>query len=239
MSGTPTASELTAAVARFGPFFALETHPRGMGPDEVWQPLSVPLLAARVAAVGDRLAMAGGLPPGAVEPRVAASVTHLGLAARILSPALAVAVLYGRVLAPRLTDLRWQQVIGAPVPLSLPDDVVLDTPVGVGADELSRRLLDGPLRELAALMGEFSLSRHILWGNTASAVNGAATMIAASRPDLAQRTRALTARLFDQPPLLGAGATRDGVFRRRSCCLIYRAAPGGRGPVCGDCVLAR
>jgi hypothetical protein len=231
--------ELAADVRGFGPFFALSTHPSGEEPGGAWQSMSRSLLEARVTDVGGRLAAAGTLPSGAVEARVAASVAHLGLAARLVSPALAVAVLRGGVLAPRLADLRWQRVTGGPVPLSLPDDVFADRPAGPLAEDLARRLLDGPLRELADLMGEFSLSRHILWGNTASAVNGAATMIAASRPHLAPRTRALAEHLFDLPPLRGAGATRDGAFRRRSCCLIYRAAPGGKGPLCGDCVLVR
>ena len=46
------------------------------------------------------------------------------------------------------------------------------------------------------------------------------------------------AALLDRPPL-GAQCDRgpDGAFRRRSCCLIYRAAPGRRGALCGDCAL--
>ncbi|WP_210584077.1 (2Fe-2S)-binding protein [Streptomyces sp. GESEQ-35] len=243
MTGPPTASAVIEEIAALGPFFAVQAHPPGTEPPEPWQPMSRPLLAARVTGVGDWLAAAGGQPPGAVETRVAASVAHLGLAARLVSPALAAAVLHGLVLAPGLADLRWQPVIGGPIPLSLPDDTFTggpaDTPARL-ADELSSRLLDGPLRELADTMAEFSVSPHILRGNTASAVNGAATMIMAARPDLTARTRTLTSLLLDRPPLRDASTTTsDGAFRRRSCCLIYRAAPDGKGPLCGDCVLSR
>lgn len=243
MTGTATATALSESVTGLGPFFALRIHPLGTEPGGPWQPMSHPLLEARVAAVGERLAAAGGRPPGSVEPRVAASVAHLGLAARLISPALAAAVLHGKVLASGLTELRWQPVIGGPVPLSLPDSAVADSPAGPPerlAGELSTRLMDGPLRELAEAMGTFSVSRHILWGNTASALNGAATMIATCRPELAARTRTLTSLLLARPPLRGTATTAGGgAFRRRSCCLIYRAAPDRKGPLCGDCALAR
>ncbi|MEV5988860.1 (2Fe-2S)-binding protein [Streptomyces sp. NPDC052051] len=243
MTSNPTESTVIEEIAWFGPFFAVQTHPPGTHPSEPWQSLSRPLLDARVSDVRDRLAAAGGQPPAAVETRVAASVAHLGLAARLVSPALAAAVLHGLVLAPRLADLWWQPVLGGPLPLSLPDDAF--TGGGEGslsrlADDLSSRLLDGPLRELADAMARFSVSRHILWGNTASAVNGAATMITASRPEVTARTRALTALLLERPPLRGASArTPGGAYRRRSCCLIYRAAPGRKGALCGDCALSR
>ena len=83
-----------------------------------------PLLAERAAGVRAYLAAAGGQPPEAVEPRVAASVAHLGLAARLVSPALAAAVLHGRPLGCDLGAVRWQPALGGPVPLSLPDDAV-------------------------------------------------------------------------------------------------------------------
>ncbi|GHJ41506.1 (2Fe-2S)-binding protein [Streptomyces sp. TS71-3] len=241
---SPTAvSALIEDVAELGPFFAVQVHPPGTEPSGPWQQMSRPLLEERVSGVQEWLATAGGQPPGAVERRVAASVCHQGLAARLVSPALAAAVLHGLVLAPGLADSRWQLVIGGPVPLSLPEGAFAGgstaSPIQL-AGELSRRLLDGPLRELADAMEAFSVSRHILWGNTASAVNGAATMITAARPDLTARTRTIISRLLDQPPLGDATETTpDGAFRRRSCCLIYRAAPGGRGALCGDCALKR
>ncbi|MEV6171709.1 (2Fe-2S)-binding protein [Streptomyces sp. NPDC051954] len=243
MTSPPTASAVIEEITALGPFFAVEAHPPGTEPADPWQPMSRPLLAARVTGVGDWLATAGGQPPGAVEVRVAASVAHLGLAARLISPALAAAVLHGLVLAPGLDDLRWRPVIGGPIPLSLPYDAFTAEPADSPprlADELSSRLLDGALRELADTMAQFSVSRHILRGNTASAVNGAATMITAARPDLTARTRTLSSLLLQRPPLRDTStSTPDGAFRRRSCCLIYRAAPDGKGSLCGDCALSR
>jgi ferric iron reductase protein FhuF len=244
MTSSPTTSAAIEEIAALGPFFAVHTHPPGTEPSGPWQPMSRPLLQARVSAVGEWLAAAGGQPPDAVEPRVAASVAHLGLAARLVSPALAAAVLHGRLLAPRLADLRWQPVLGGPVPVSLPHDALDGSPADPApdrlADLLGSRLLDGALRELADAMEPFSVSPHILRGNTASAVNGAVTMLTAARPDLTARTRTITARLLDRAPLRDASTTTpDGAFRRRSCCLIYRAAPGGKGALCGDCVLSR
>ncbi|KPI10596.1 FhuF/siderophore biosynthesis protein, C-terminal [Actinobacteria bacterium OK074] len=241
MTRSGTASAVIEEITALGPFFAVESHPSGTEPSGPWQPVSRPLLEARVTGVGEWLAAAGGQPSGAVETRVAASVAHLGLAARLVSPALAAAVLHGLVLAPGLTELRWQPVLGGPVPLSLPDDAFAAGPAASPArlaDELSGRLLNGALRELADAFAEFAVSRHILWGNTASAVNGAATMLVAARPDLTAPIRTLTALLLDRPPLRDAGTmTPNGAFRRRSCCLIYRAAPDGKGALCGDCAL--
>ncbi|WP_405684013.1 (2Fe-2S)-binding protein [Streptomyces sp. NBC_01387] len=253
MSSPPAASAVIGEIAELGPFFAVQAHPPGVEPPEPWQRITRSLLEARVTGVREWLAAAGGQSPDAVEIRVAASVAHLGLAARLISPALAAAVLHGLVPAPGLADLRWQPVIGGQIPLSLPSDAFTDLSLPAGAftggstvaptrlaDELSSRLLDGPLRELADAMAEFTVSRRILWGNTASAVNGAATMITTTRPDLTARTRAITSRLLERPPLRDASCTGpDGAFRRRSCCLIYRAAPGASGALCGDCVLSR
>lgn len=68
-------------------------------------------------------------------------------------------------------------------------------------------------------------------------MNGAAVSLVRARPELAVRTRAFTGLLLDRPPLAGESTAEEGVFRRRSCCLIYRAGPGGKGALCGDCAL--
>ena len=84
-----------------------------------------------------------------------------------------------------------------------------------------------------------AVSPRVLWGNVASAVNGAATMIAAARPDLAGRAAEAAAAMLRYPPLAGTyqGHPLRG-FRRRNCCLIYRLSPE-RPAYCGDCVLGR
>jgi hypothetical protein len=239
-------------IAELGPFFAVQTHSPGSSTMDPWQNMSALVqdpaaLSGRVLAVRGLLAAAGGQDPEAVEIRVAASVTHLGLAARLLSPALAAAVLYGLLLTPALRDIRWQPVTGGPIPMSV-SLLALREPGRSGmpstpqqlTSRLSHELLNGSLRELSEAMGPFSVSPHIMRGNTASAVNGATTMITAARPHLAKHARTITSLLLDHPLLRNAGtATAAGTFRRRSCCLIYRAAPDHRGALCGDCVLAR
>ena len=84
-----------------------------------------------------------------------------------------------------------------------------------------------------------AVSPRVLWGNVASAVNGAATMIAAARPDLAGPAAEAAAALLADPALTGTyqGRPLRG-FRRRNCCLIYRLSPE-RPAYCGDCVLGR
>ena len=84
-----------------------------------------------------------------------------------------------------------------------------------------------------------AVSPRVLWGNVASAVNGAATMIAAARPDLAGPAAEAAAAMLAHPALTGTYQGRPGAaFRRRNCCLIYRLSPG-RPAYCGDCVLGR
>ncbi len=208
-------------IADWGPFFAVDV---GRTPSPEWLPLRDMLdhgvLAARVAAVRERLG-------GRVPVRVAASVTQFGLVARLVSPSLALFVHSGRSLAVGPGDAWWRPELGGAFPLS-----VTGRSTGSPAE-----LLDVLGRIVLAAKG-FSVSERVLWGNVASAVNGAATMIGVARPDLASRAIAVADDLLGRPPLRGTGVRwPDGRFRRASCCLIYRAAPGPR-VVCGDCVLA-
>jgi ferric iron reductase protein FhuF len=236
-------------LSTLGPFFAVQTHRPGSIPPEPWHAMNElvenpDVLMDRVAAVRSRLATVGDQAPDSVELRVAASVTHLGLVARLVSPALAVAVTSGELLEVDLDSTRWQRVLGGAFPLSVQRDADADAS-GLDANPerlawlLARRVLDGPVRDLLEVTMALSVSPQVLWGNVASAVNGAASMIAASQPAWTNRARAITSLLLDQPPLrYTATASADGRFRRRSCCLIYRAAPNAAGVVCGDCVLS-
>jgi hypothetical protein len=227
-------SAALAEVAGWGPFFAVGTHPAGAVPRPPWRPMrelvaDPGVLAGRVAAVRAHLAAGTGQDPDRVPPRVAASVTQLGLVARLLSPALACAVRGGPGFGPDWTGLWWQPEPGSLFPLSVPAD-----PAGT-----PERVIDGPVRDLVRLTGGFGVSPRVLWGNVASAVNGAVTAIGGARPELRPRAVAVASALLDRPPLRHTGdGLAEGRFRRRSCCLIYRAAPGaGRAAVCGDCVL--
>ena len=72
----------------------------------------------------------GGRHESAVERRVAASAVLLGLAARLLSPALAAAVLDGVLLDLDLTRLRWQPSPGSAFPMAVPAEALRPGPPG-------------------------------------------------------------------------------------------------------------
>ena len=228
------AAEALRALDELGPFFAVRIH-RGE-PDPPWRSMGElvdgsAVLGERVRGVRARLA--GDRPAEDVELRVAASVAHLGLVARIASPVLAVAAISGELLEPQLRRLRWQNELGGAFPLSAPEATTAADP-----DVLAERLLDGSARQLVAAAEAFSVGPQVLWGNVASAVNGAVAVVAGGLPQYARAARELRSALLEREPLRGTGDVLGGAFRRRSCCLIYRAAPGRNGPVCGDCILA-
>ncbi|MFJ3670112.1 (2Fe-2S)-binding protein [Streptomyces sp. NPDC090106] len=172
------------------------------------------------------------------ETRTAASIAHQGLASRLWSAALGCAVLYGRVPDLDARLLRWDADGGAP------DDLWLTEvrPLPGDAGTLARTVLDGHLEPLAeALRTRYGPAAGLLRGNAASALAGAARQLelrtrAGGRPDLAARTRDLTASLLGHPYLTGTGTLTGTAFRRRSCCLYYRVPGGG---VCGDCCFTR
>jgi len=166
----------------------------------------------------------------APEPRIAASIAHQGLAARLWSVALGCAVLYGRIpdLAPR--RLRWDPDASAP------DDLWLDAvePLPGDAGTLADVVLHGHLEPLAAaLHAEYRLATGLLWGNAASALVGAARQLG-RHTDVSARVHDLAAELLAHPLL--AGTLDAATLRRRSCCLYYRLPDGG---VCGDCCFTR
>lgn len=240
-------------LASLGPYFALEvidgtTEADGRletltgGVDSApWQPLSAlvddpQVLDARVRAVANALRpfVATDVSPSAapaVPDRVAASVTHLGIVARLISPWLGARAL-GHPWTPlRSGELRWRDVLGGPLPLAvdLSHDVrarrATDILTGTAVEEITVRVIE-----------RYRLGDHVGWGNVASAANGAAMMLARHRADLADAAhRAADAILADAR--VEGGALRSGEgFRRRSCCLIYRLT-GGPASICGDCVL--
>jgi ferric iron reductase protein FhuF len=93
----------------------------------------------------------------------------------------------------------------------------------------------------AAFGTTFRLSPQVLWGNVASALAGAAGLLAEAFPARAEAAGQLTAELLRQGPLRGTGevvqpdpALPRRFLVRRSCCLFYRVPGGG---TCGDCVL--
>jgi hypothetical protein len=170
---------------------------------------------------------------------VAASIAQLGLCARLLSPALGAAAA-GRALPVDAAQARWVPALGGPFRLSL-----LDSAAGATAGEAAAgegiaeclRLLAGPVTQIVQAVASMAVSRQVLWGNVASAVNGAATMIAAARPELTGAAAEAATSMLDYPALARTyqGRPLTG-FRRRNCCLIYRLSPAAPA-YCGDCVL--
>ncbi|MFB7474426.1 (2Fe-2S)-binding protein [Kitasatospora sp. NPDC056184] len=232
-------------LAAVGPYFALEAAAApGEGPPPDYRPLREFYapgpdgpLARRVREVARRL--------GTAEPRVAASVLHLGLAARFCSVGLGAAVLLGEVPDLGLDRARVRVPEQGPIDLWLPyrpaaepapaDRVPL-------ADRFLRTVVEGQLADLAAAVrAAVPLSDGLLRGNTASALAGALRVLDARAPGTAAPARALVAEVLDRPPLAGTG-TLTGVpggtaFRRTSCCLYYRVGP--QAGVCGDCCFTR
>ncbi|MEV6652967.1 (2Fe-2S)-binding protein [Streptomyces sp. NPDC051219] len=230
-----------------GGFFALRTgRPGGgayvplarvyagqpAGPHESGQPgrREPGTLAGRIDRVADRLRTP--------ERRVAASIAHLGLAARLWSVALGPAALYGEVPDLDAEGLFWDPLRTAP------DDLVLAAPrtLPASAESVRATVQYGHLVPLAAaLRRECRISERLLWGNAGSALAGAARELRLwaakhGRPEVAERAAALAGELFSHPDLRSTGVLGPQSFRRRSCCLYYRCPGGG---LCGDCAFDR
>jgi hypothetical protein len=240
--------DLLGELAALGPYFAVEVHPPGSPPGPPWQPLgeltgtltapgaltAPDALSARISAVRERLAATAGCPAADVEFRVAASVAQLGLCARLLSPVLGAAAA-GWPLPVDTAQTRWIPALGGPFPLSLPELAIPET---TAPEAACLGLLDGPIGQITRAIEAMAISPQVLWGNVASAVNGAVTMITKARPDLATPAASAATAMLRYPALAGTYQGIPGAgFRRRNCCLIYRLAAPGTAGYCGDCVL--
>ncbi len=252
------AADLLGTLAALGPYFAVEVHPPGSPPRPPWQPLNEltatlttpdtlagrdalaapDALTARISEVRERLAATAGYAVAEVEFRVAASVTQLGLCARLLSPVLGAAA-SGWPLPVDAARAWWVPALGGPFRLSLPELARPERSGPAAAPEAAcLDLLDGPISQLVRAVTAMAVSPRVLWGNVASAVSGAAAMVMQSRPDLAgPAARAATA-MLGHPSLAGTYRGEPGAgFRRRNCCLIYRLSIPGPARYCGDCIL--
>jgi hypothetical protein len=226
--------DLARRVAALGPFFQFSQHAPGAAVVRPWRSVDEMLAdpAGHVRLVRERLAAASGREAGAVEVRVAASVAHLGLVARLVAPVLGAVVLGEEPLSVEPSGIWWQPELGGAFPLSL------SLAAGGAAGAVS--LLEGPVLELSEAFAGLRVSPRILRGNAASAVSGAVAAVGRSAASQSvQQAREIAVSLYAHPALRGAATfAPDGTaFRRRSCCLIYRAAPPGAGSLCGDCVL--
>ncbi|MER7780039.1 (2Fe-2S)-binding protein [Streptomyces sp. NPDC096191] len=221
-----SSASVTAAlhdVAGLGGFFALHVG----GRDDGWHPI-----AHSYTAGFTDLAEAVARRHRTQESRVGVSIAQLGHAARLWSPALACVVLHGIV--PDLEGL--QRADDGPA-LRVP------RPAGWYADRLddggARALYRQVTRHLSALADglRVKVAPRLLDGNSASALGGAAHALFAFRPAVRGPLTDLTTALLDTGRLAGTGVLTgpDLAFRRRSCCLYYRAPDGSK---CGDCGLA-
>ncbi|MFF0964736.1 (2Fe-2S)-binding protein [Streptomyces sp. NPDC003703] len=227
-SGTPDAvpaDEVVEAlrdVARLGGFFALDTAPAaapGAGR------LTREGFAARARAVNERYATA--------EARVGVSIAHLGLAARLWSPVLACALVHRIV--PTMTAVEWAGD-GSALRLAEPRGSRAAQSASSLADAV-RAQADGILEHVESGL-PVKMAPRLLAGNSASALVGSAGQLLRSRPGLRAPLTELTRELLATGRLRGTGliTSPELTFRRRSCCLYYRAPKGSK---CGDCCLDR
>ncbi|BAX97730.1 hypothetical protein MSTE_02418 [Mycobacteroides stephanolepidis] len=218
-------------MSAFGPFFAVATHATGDMPTSPWRPLTEltdgsPALASRVERVRSNLAARIAVSPADIDLRVAGSVAHLGLVARILAPTVAAVACDEPRISQQPHELWWQDELGGPFPLSVVTRAGEDYAITGSAVE---SITEG-------VMEHAGVSDRVLWGNVGSAVNSAARLIASSRPELADAAREV-ADTYLRDPRIDDGILHAGPdFRRRSCCLIYQLTDD-RSAVCGDCVL--
>jgi iron complex transport system ATP-binding protein len=212
---------LFTELASVSPYFAITTGPC----DESWRPVrqlytDIALLDGIVGRVGDRI--------GTAEQRVAASTFFLGFSARLWS--IGLGALVGHRLLP---DLDAERLLfrenGGQIRLHI------ERPHVCEGDDLEPKLadmvLDGHLQPLAAALHRLEpISEKILRGNAASALLGAARVLANDSG------WALTRRLCADERLSKAIVFSGDSYRRTSCCLYYRIPGGG---LCGDCVLTK
>ena len=140
----------------------------------------------------------------------------------------------------RLGELWWQDNLGGPAPLSVPAP---GDPGPARATTAIRRpsvplFLDNVIAPITAATSDLvPVSARVLWGNVASAVNGAANQLAALRPDLGRGAWTAAAAFFTHPQLSRERQPPGPAFRRSSCCLICQLAPDQTHRICGDCIL--
>lgn len=226
-------------IGRFGPFFALETVSATTDSSTVagWVPVTDLVthperLTGRVRATQVALGkyQTADL-EGDAAWRVAASVTQLGVGARLIAVALALTV-DGADL-PLLERFVFQDKLGGPYPLAV--TAATGAPAAPRAWPSVVLEWAGPVTRAA--VARHGLSPRVAWGNVASAVAGAAKMIAAADRTAGERAQVLAGQALGLPELAGTGsADADGAYRRRSCCLIYRLYDDPM--FCVDCVLA-
>jgi ferric iron reductase protein FhuF len=210
--------------------------------------------AGTVAGVAARLvgaSPAGGTgPAGALvdavdawlnhpERRVAASLTVLGYAARLVGPTLAVALSDGILLDVRPHRVGYDYSPHRGFTLTLPEPTGWHVPPGRMPGAWCAMVVDAHLRPLIhAVHTVVPVAAGLLWGNVASGLTGALRTLADHGAAAPARCHATGRAILDHGPLRDTGRltiARDRLsFRRSSCCLYYRLDGAG---TCGDCPL--
>ncbi|GAB7071911.1 (2Fe-2S)-binding protein [Mycobacterium hodleri] len=236
MNGTYDGAALLAGTAALGGYFAIPAFGDDEGAEFATLLSDADVVRAFVERTRSAIAASTDNDPADVPLRMAASSFQLNVVARLVSPVVGAAALYGAVPVLTPTSVRWTTT-GHHSPrlgTAHPDWLPAPTP-SQAADVISKSLLTnvfGPLAEI--LRATASLSDRVSRGNAISAANGAVTVMGLSRPDLAPTGRALVRALLDTGPLTDTGHFVGGQFVRRSCCLFYQAPGAG---LCQDCVL--
>ncbi len=233
------------AAATVGPFFVVD----GLRREQRWLPLTdfadhPDGLAGRVAATLESplLQPLRRATPHAVVLRVAASVAFLGLAARLVSPAIGSALSAGIVPVLSWDRLHWRPTPTGIVPLACGPVEGQAIDPGSATDCAAALLSDSvdPVLALGTTVADrYGLSDRIVQGNVASALAGAAVAVARNGRCTERTAGHLTTALLQHSGMIGSGWLADPgrsgpQFRRNSCCLLYRAGSG----LCGDCILA-
>jgi FhuF 2Fe-2S C-terminal domain len=233
------------AAAGLGPYFVWQPWDGEAG----WRPLAqltdAEVVAERVENSRNTLMRMSGLDRADIGVREVASITFLGIASRLVSPLLGAAAVGGAVPAPDRERMWWRAVPGGPVPIAVHRITAVDCgdrDAAAIAETLTRTAVRGLIEPVLEAFGDrFAVSRQVLWGNVASALGGAAGMIADSAPGRAARAASILEQMLAQAPLRGTAALMHPDPRRarwflvrNNCCLYYRIPGGG---TCGDCVL--
>lgn len=243
---TTQAEHVHARLAALGPFVGHDPLPVDGATDGSRPCAELLRSAAWIEQLVERtrlgLALGGSVAEVDVEDRVAASTAHLGVLARLVSPAVALTALTRRV--PDLGAHLWFGFDQHRLQARLDYAGLVDDAAWARADnDLAGPLLRGVLLPYGELLAETTgLAPSIVLGNTASALRGAVTVLRGASPAVGSVAEQLVGDLLRGVELRGswalvpAGPAREASWRRQSCCLFYRIPGAG---LCGDCVLTR
>ncbi|SEQ34374.1 (2Fe-2S)-binding protein [Lentzea albida] len=203
-------------VRGINPFFALDVG----RPNESWLPgtalLEGPALKTTIDAIANRYK--------ADEPRVAASLFFLSYTARLLSPLTAANL----PIDVRPENLWWRH------------DPANGLSVRIDEPRLGPPAAEALAPVVEAVQAVAPVATGLLWGNAMSNIAGALKMVVRARMLTAEEAEERGELLMSAPPFEQAGQflsfPGELGFRRRSCCLYYRVAAGGK---CGDCPLVK